>query len=246
MNASRLSTLLHDVLDAHGGLARWRTFDHVDAMLVSGGLLYDLKGQQTDSSARHVRVMLGKVATCVQPFGTADQRLNFTVGRTAIEKLDGTVVAAGDDVRASFVGHSLTTPWTALQRAYFSGYALWGYLNSPFMLSLPQVNLRPLSPVEDEGQVLVGIGAELPAAMPAHSRRQHFYFDSQRLLRRHDYRVDIAGGFAARQHLTDYTVADGFPVALTRRAYRTGDRGDVVRDEPMVAMNFADVTFHRR
>lgn len=245
MTDTRLAGLLTDVLDAHGGLTRWQTYDHLDAELVSGGLLYDLKGQHTDQTPRHVRVLLGRVATSIQPFGAVDQRLNFTATRTAIEKLDGTVVAEDADVRPSFAGHGIDTPWTALQRAYFSGYALWNYLNSPFLLSLPQVGLHPLEPVEHHGDALVGIGADFPATLPAHSRRQRFYFDAERLLRRHDYRVEIAGTFSASQFLTDYTVADGFPVALTRRAYRT-DTGDVVcADNPMVAMRFTDIRFRR-
>lgn len=239
VDGTALGTLLNEVLDAHGGLARWRTRDWIDATLVSNGLLYDLKGQHTDGTARRVHVRLGRVATSMHPFGAADQRLQFTAERTVIEKLDGTVVAAGDDVRASFAGHGLTTPWTPLQRAYFSGYALWGYLNSPFLLTLPQVGLHPVAPVEHDGHLLNGIGADFPTALPAHSRRQRFYFDAARLLRRHDYLVDIAGAFRASQFLTDYTVVDGFAVALTRRAYRTDDRGDV----PMVAMSFSDVAF---
>lgn len=241
---SRPAALLADVLDAHGGLTRWQSYDHLDAMLVSGGLLYELKGQRTDRTPRHVQVRLGRVATSIEPFGAADQRLNFTAGRTAIEKCDGTVVTEGADVRPSFAGHGISTPWTALQRAYFSGYALWGYLNSPFLLSMPQVHLQLLEPVEHEGQVLVGIGAEFPAALPVHSRRQQFYFDSERLLRRLDYHVDVAGAFPATQYLADYTVADGFPVALTRTAYRTTDGGNVVDEAPMVAMRFTDVAFH--
>jgi hypothetical protein len=245
VTAARHTAVLADVLDAHGGLARWKTYHHLDAMLVSGGLLYDLKGQRTDRTPRHVRVSLRRVATSIQPFGAADQRLNFTAGRTAIEKCDGAVVAEAADVRPTFAGHEVSSPWTALQRAYFSGYALWGYLNSPFLLTLPDVRLHAVAPVERDGDVLVGIGADFPAALPVHSRRQQFYFDSERLLRRHDYHVDIAGAFPASQYLSDYTVTDGFPVALTRRAFRLTDSGDVPNGEgPMVAMHFTDVALH--
>ncbi|CDO08890.1 hypothetical protein C1S82_14820 [Mycolicibacterium cosmeticum] len=246
MTDTRLAALLTDVLDAHGGLTRWQAYDHLDAELVSGGLLYDLKGQHTDQTPRRVRVRLGRIATSIEPFGAADQRLNFTATRTAIEKLDGTVVAEGADVRPSFAGHTISTSWTALQRAYFSGYALWNYLNCPFLLSLPQIRLHPLEPVEHRGVDLVGIGAEFPANVPAHSRRQRFYFDAGRLLRRHDYRVDIAGSFPASQFLSDYTIADGFPVALSRRAFRTNDTSDLVcSDTPMVAMRFTDIRFSK-
>lgn len=245
MGVPNLATRLHDALDAHGGLARWHTFDRVQATLVSGGLLYALKGQPADDSPRRIQVGLRRAWTALQPFGAVDQRMAFRAGRTAIEKLDGTVVAEAADPRATFAGHVLDTPWNPLQRAYFSGYALWTYLNSPFLLTLPAVGLYPVDPIEDDGEVLHGIGAEFPADLPTHSRRQSFFFSSDGLLRRHDYRVDIAGSFAACQYLDDYTVADGFPVPLTRRAFRCDEHGMPHRDRPMVAMRFSDVSFAR-
>jgi hypothetical protein len=190
-----------------------------------------------------VRVALGRVATEIRPFGAPDQRLVFDAGRTAIEKLDSAVVAESAAVRTSFAGHGLTTPWSALQRAYFSGYALWTYLNSPFLLTLPGVARQPLAPVEHHGEFLAGMEAEFPATIPTHSRRQRFYFDSERLLRRHDYRVEIAGAFPASQYLTDYTVADGFLVPLSRRAYLTDETGATRWDHLMVEMSFSDITF---
>ncbi len=42
-----------------------------------------------------------------------------------------------------------------------------------------------------------------PGRVASHSQLQEFYFDSDFLLRRHDYRVDVAGGFAAIQYVYD-------------------------------------------
>jgi hypothetical protein len=41
--------LLDKVLDAHGGLQRWNAFTTVEATIVSGGKLWDIKGQPQDA-----------------------------------------------------------------------------------------------------------------------------------------------------------------------------------------------------
>jgi hypothetical protein len=39
----------------------------------------------------------------------------------------------GDDPEGSFEGQTADTPWNAIHVAYFSGEALWTYLNTPFV-----------------------------------------------------------------------------------------------------------------
>jgi len=240
---TQTEALLHDALDAHGGLARWTALRQAQGLIVSGGLLYSGKGQAQDQTSRHWTVTLRRVETSLQPFGAADQRMVFTAERTAIEKQDGSTLAQAGDLRPSFAGHTLTTAWNPLQRAYFSGYALWTYLNSPFLLTLPDVQLYPIDPVDHDGHRLDGIGAVFPAHLPTHSRRQQFYFGADRRLRRHDYRVDIAGAFPASQYLDDFVEAQGIVVPQKRRAYRNDARGATLWDEPMVDMQFSDMHF---
>ena len=40
-----MTGLLDAVLEAHGGLRRWRNFTTTEATIVSGGKLWDIKGQ---------------------------------------------------------------------------------------------------------------------------------------------------------------------------------------------------------
>jgi hypothetical protein len=240
--------LLHEALEAHGGIDLWNMLEEVQASLVSSGRLYDLKGQAQDNAPRDLRVSLTQVNTRLRPFGAVGQSLDFTDVCTAIEKADGTVVATASctALRDSFAGHDISTPWNPLQRAYFSGYALWTYLNSPFLLTLPNVVLHPVAAVEHDGLLMPGIGAVFPADLPTHSRHQQFYFGADRLLRRHDYRVDIAGAFPASQYLDDFVTADGITVPATRRAYRNNADGSTNWDDLMVAMDFSGFHFSAR
>src|SRR5262249_46210808 len=121
----KMTGLLDAVLAAHGGLDRWRQFSSMEATIVSGGALWEIKGQPQDPPPRRMTVALHREWASVRLFGAADQKTDFTPERVAIEKLDGRVVAERRNPRESFAGHVLTTPWDPLQRAYFNGYALW-------------------------------------------------------------------------------------------------------------------------
>ena len=147
-----MSALLDGAVAAHGGLDRWRQFDTVVAAIVSGGKLWQIKGQPQDPAPRRMAVALHREWASVRPFGADDQKTNFTPERVAIEKLDGRVVAERVDPRESFKGHVLTTPWDPLQRAYFNGYALWTYLTTPFLMTLPGFTVKELDPIEDNGE----------------------------------------------------------------------------------------------
>jgi hypothetical protein len=235
--------LLTAVLDEHGGVERWQQFSRVEATVVSGGLLFELKGMPQDPTPRRMTVALQHEWSSVRPFGADDQKTDFTPDRVAIEKLDGSIVAERMNPRDSFTAHTLTTPWDPLQRAYFNGYALWTYLTSPFLLALPGISVRQLEPVEENGVELIGFQAQFGPDFASHSALQEFYFGPDLLLARHDYRVDIAGGFPAIQYVSELVETDGIRVPTKRRAYRCGEDGNPIPSELMVSIDLSDVRF---
>ena len=178
---------------------------------------------------------IGAAVWCCRP------ETDFTPERVAIEKLDGRVVVERADPRTSFAGHELTTPWDPLQRAYFNGYALWTYLTTPFFMALPGFRVTEIDPVNEDGERWFGLQAHFPDRFASHSRLQEFYFDSDLLLRRHDYRVDVAGGFAAIQYVYDIVQADGIKLPSKRRAYRCDANGDLIADELMVSIDISEI-----
>jgi hypothetical protein len=236
-----MTGLLDAVLAAHGGLERWHLYSFLEATIVSGGELWQIKGQPQGPAPRRMTIALHREWASVQPFGAPDQKTDFTPERIAIEKLDGSVVAERKNPRESFTGHELTTPWDPLQRAYFNGYALWTYLTTPFLMTLPGFTVTELDPIEDNGERWFGLQARFPGNFASHSGLQEFYFDSDLLLRRHDYRVDVAGGFAAIQYVYDIVEADGIKLPSKRRAYRCDTNGRLMADQLMVSIDVSDV-----
>ena len=51
-----MNTLLANVIDAHGGLTRWKRHDALSATVVTGGGFWGLKGLLQDPTPRSVRI----------------------------------------------------------------------------------------------------------------------------------------------------------------------------------------------
>ena len=237
-----MTGLLDAVLDAHGGLDKWRQFSEVQATIVTGGQLWAIKGQPQDPMPRRMTVASDREWASLRPFGADDQKTAFSPERVAIEKLDGRVVSERSNPRKSFDGHEFATPWDPLQRAYFNGYALWTYLTTPFLLALEGVSVQEIAPVQDAGETWVGLQAHFPPEIESHSTVQEFYFGQDHLLRRHDYRVDVAGAFPAVQYVSGNVEAEGIKFPSKRRAYRADSQGNAIPDQLMVAIDLSDIS----
>src|SRR3546814_7878682 len=55
--------------------------------------------------------------------------------------------------RASFADHKVTTPWDSQHIIYFSGYAIWTYLTTPFLFARPGFEVQEIDPWDGEGEV---------------------------------------------------------------------------------------------
>src|SRR5215475_3242857 len=241
-----MNELLGRILDAHGGMDRWQGYEKVEATIVSGGGLFPLKGIVQDSNPRRMTVWLHEERSSVFPYGASNQRTMFTPERIAIEKLDGTLVAERHAPRDSFAGHQMNTPWDALHRAYFNGYALWTYLTTPFLLAMDGVRVEETEAWREGTETWRVLRAEFPGSIESHSLIQEFFFNTDLQLRRHDYSVNIAGGFPAAQLTSDYVAADGIHLPAKRRAYTRGPDRRPILEMLMVSIDISEVRFDRK
>lgn len=238
-----MNQLLAKILDAHGGMNRWNEYHKVEATIVSGGGLFPLKGIPQDPAPRRMTVWLHEERSSVRPYGAPDQRTMFTPERIAIEKLDGTLIAERLAPKDSFAGHQMNTPWDPLHRAYFNGYALWTYLTTPFLLAMDGVQVEETEPWREDAETWRVLRAYFPGATETHSLIQDFFFGEDLMLRRHDYNVNIAGGFGAAQLTSDYVVANGIHLPTKRRAYTRGPDRQPIREMLMVSIDLSEVQF---
>lgn len=233
-----MTALLDEAIDAHGGLARWREFDSLSATLVTSGEFWSMKGLIQDVDPRRMTIDLHRQWACVAPFGDPSWHSEFTPARVAVVARDGTVIAERSEPRSAFTGHAQATPWDPLHRAYFNGYALWTYLSAPFVLAEPDFGIDEIPPVQVAAESWRGLRATFPGRIASHSRQQDFYFGPDGLLRRHDYHVDVAGGFAVAQLVSEHVEVQGLRFATRRRAYR---RDVTLRPRPQPLMMAIDL-----
>jgi hypothetical protein len=237
------SDLASVAIDAHGGLDRWRKFKSLSAHLLQGGGLWKLKGQEDTLKDVNVAVGTRTEWTEHSPFRRANQHTSFTPDRIAIESSKGDVLHERFNPRESFKGHTLETPWDDLQLAYFVGYAMWNYLNTPFLLSLPGVETREIDTWEENGEVWRRLKATFPPSIATHSTEQTFYFDRQGLFRRHDYNVDISGGTPAAHYVSELKTISGITMPTKHRIYPRQPDGTPVPTQLVVSIDVSDVKF---
>jgi hypothetical protein len=234
-----MSPLLAEALLAHGSLLCWKQFGSLSATIVTGGAFWGLEGLVQDTRPRRITVDLRRERCLIEPLGHAGWHGEFTPDRVAIVDQEGETVAVRYDPRSAFDDHALTARWDLLHRAYFSGYALWTYLNTPFLLAEPDFLFAELPPLQEQGEEWRGLRAIFPVRIATHSRRQDFYFGPDGLLRRHDYHVDVAGGFAAVHLVSDFVEVDGLRFPTKRRAYRRDDRLRPLLGNPMLSIDLS-------
>jgi hypothetical protein len=238
-----MNELLTKVLDAHGGLERWRGYNRVEATIVAGGGFFALKGALMDADPRRLTASLHEERASLTNFGAADQLVMFTPERIAVEKLDGTVVAERFAPKDSFAGHQMHTPWDPLHLAYFNAEALWTYLAAPFAFAMDGVRVEETAPWQEGKETWQVLRVYFPGSIGTHCEVQDFFFDDKFELRRHDYSVNIAGGFPAAQLMLEYTEANGMRLPSKRRAYTRGPDRRPILDMLMVSIDISDVAF---
>jgi hypothetical protein len=210
--------LLDEVLGAYGGVERWRELDTIKIHQIVGGVLWTLKNVDGVINDSTVEIRVQEQRAWHRPFTRPGLRSSYSPGRVAIETDDDSAVTVDflDSPRDSFTGHELTTPWTMLQLAYFAGYAMWTYLSEPYSLTFPGVTTEELGSWDEDGQVWRRLGVRYPDGIGTHSADQVLYVDSDGLLRRRDYQVDIAGGSPAADHMNDHREFEGIIVPVQR------------------------------
>ncbi|WP_332118745.1 hypothetical protein [Azorhizobium caulinodans] len=236
-----MDPLAQKIIAAHGGLDRWRTFTQLSAHLRQGGVLWPLKGHAGTLDETNVTVGLGTEWASHAPFGPEGNVTRFEPGKVEIRDAAGTLLKQLAEPRASFAGHTLETPWTEPQLAYFAGIAMWTYLNMPFLLAAPGVVSRSLGPWEEKGEVWQKLEVTFPRDIATHSSVQTLYVDDAGLLKRHDYDVEIAGNTPGAHYIGGYVEVQGLKFPTQRRIFPRQADGTSLPEPLVVSIDLSDI-----
>ena len=208
--------LLTAAIEAHGGAERWAEVEELAIRVRSGGVALALKSRRSAFSAYEARVSTREPRMVATSWPEPGQRGVFAGEVVRIEGEDGGTLAELRDPRSAFKG-LLTVRWDHLHLLYFAGYAMWGYLNQPFLLAQPGFEAREIEPWEEDGETWRRLAVTFPPDVPSHSREQVFYFDSHLRLRRNDYTAEVFGRWARGAHYSDEHREFGGLLFPTRR-----------------------------
>jgi len=237
--------LLGEVLEAHGGAERWRQASKIRARVRSGGLLIRTRVPGNRFADYRITADVGGPRATAEPFPKPGQRGVFDRGEARIETDAGETIASRADPRPEFFGRSglrRNLRWDALDATYFAGYAMWNYLNTPYLLTREGVVTREGEPWSQDGETWRRLEATFPADIDTHSREQVLYFDSRGLLRRHDYVAEVIGGWAHGAHYCADHVEAGGMMFPTRRWVRPIGPGNRSLPFPtMVSLKLAEI-----
>jgi hypothetical protein len=204
-----MSDLLDLALAAHGGCDHWQHLSKLTASASIGGGLWAVKGKDAILGKVVFEVDCHRQYVVFMPFKSPEWRGVYTPSRTAIETIDGKIVESRDNSGAVFEGHVVETQWDNLHLVYFSGYTMWTYLTSPFLLKLPNVQTEEIKPWDKHGYIWRRLKATFYPEIATHSKEQVFYFDKESLLRRQDYNVDVLGGAPSANHASEHKEFSG-------------------------------------
>ena len=175
-------------------------------------------------------------------FAGQDKRSVFEPHRVEIRRSDGGLIDARDEPEKAFDGHQLETPWDDLHLAYFTGEALWTYLNTPFLYTWPGFVTEEITPIEAGGETWRRLKVTFPDHIKSHTRQQISCFGPDGLLRRHDFTIDILGGAPSMLYASDYRDVDGIIIPTTRRGYAWQGDYQLVPEPLLVAIDMGEIT----
>jgi hypothetical protein len=238
-----MSTLLEQVVLAHGGIDNWAKLRTASAVLDIGGAIWHLKGQpdmfqdiELAANLRHQHVAITSPR--------AGWRGTFTPDVVRVDSLDGHAAEERRAPRASYRGHTQQTQWDRLHALYFTGYALWTYLTIPFLYTYPGFHTEELPEWKESGEVWRSLKVTFPDSIVSHSREQISYFGEDGLLRRHDYTVDVMGGAPGANYASNYRNVRGVMVPMSRRVFAYDEARRKVDEPLLVSIDFRRIDFH--
>jgi hypothetical protein len=238
-----MNELLKATIDAHGGLDRWNALDAVSARLLQDGAEWALKGQAGVLADVFVRAGLHEQRVYHHPFGAPDRRSAFTPQRVAIETTAGDVIDELDQPLASFEGHTLETPWSAPQLAYFVGVSMWTYLTQPFTYALPGFEISELKPWQEKGEEWRRLRVVWPSSLTTHSSEQTLYIGADGLLWRHDYDIVIQANAPGAHYFSDYVEVAGIKLPTRHRIVQRTPDGQSLNEPVLVSIDLSEIAF---
>ena len=104
------------------------------------------------------------------------ERIVFTPNQVSLESESGKTLDTRIDPRSAFAGQTADSKWDKLHAGYFSSYALWGYLTTPFLYTYTGFETQEIEPWHENGERWRVLQVTFPDGYAAHTRIQYVLF----------------------------------------------------------------------
>jgi hypothetical protein len=188
--------LAEEVIEAHGGLARWRATKSVSMTLRAEGIAFRAKGHTQTLHDVTATVAIGHPHVSLA--GRYPHPWQYRFGEHPTR----------------------STPWRGRwsldQIAEFTAGALWTYINSPLLAFLDGVTVE--EPRPDRHHETRTLRLILPTTLGVHGPKHTLLIDEHGLVRRHNYVATAFSRWAlASQSVDDNQPFDGLLIGTRRR-----------------------------
>jgi hypothetical protein len=244
-----MDELLSAVLDAHGGLQNWARTTRITARMSLGGPFWEARGWPDLYCDQTVTIDPHREHISFEPFTTNGwvSVLDVEPERVTISTAAGQVVERRLEPRSSFPSSFVagSTPWDAVQVAYFTSAAVWNYLTEPFVFTHPNVHAREIEPWNEGTVSWRRLAVTFPSAIANHNPEQVFYYDEALMQRRMDYSPDVTGSPPVAHYTHEPRVFDGFVFPTRRRVHLHDEHGVADQDFAPITIDIDSIRIDR-
>jgi hypothetical protein len=128
-----------------------------------------------------------------------------------------------------------------LHAGYFSSYALWGYLTTPFLYTYAGFESHGVEPWHEDKERWRVLQVRFPDEYAAHTKTQYVYFGEDGLVRRHLYTVDVLGGARGTNYAFEYQAVNGVMVATRRRVFAYDETRQKIGEPVLVSIDLSEI-----
>lgn len=238
-----MSTILDEIIEAYGGLERWRDATTIEADAEYGGLTWELKGVTELVGTEHIvadvhrqRITFADASGRVIEFDKAADVVTVTAPDGTAERLE--------HPRASFEGLTFESPWTVPQAAYFRAYATWLHVVGAYVLTYPGVEVVESEGRIEDGESWRGLRVTIPETLDAHNTTLLYYVGAKGLFARVDYDAQINGGAQVTHYLPEHVSTGGLVVDSSHEVFVRNADGTPDRSLMPVKVELSGITVH--
>jgi hypothetical protein len=237
--------IIEQVIEAHGGVDRWKNLEAIEALLSARGFLFKAKHRPVLNRIR-VRAPAHEPKFIFYDCPQTGQNSEL-LGDEEVRIIgaDNQVVTSRRQPRVAIRSLRRQIYWDALDFAYFGGYATWNYLVTPFLFLKDGFHIEKLEPLPQMPEFPLRLQVGFPEGLPTHCKKQIFYFDRDYLLRRLDYTAEVVNRWAHAAHICEnYQDFNGFKIPTKRRVLPLPFGNKPLSGPVIVAIDIHDFSTH--